>query len=92
VAVVGDSLAREPPAQLDLRDDGTAEALVDRDRVTDVIPVSVREQDQVAALGLDFTLGASRVALQERITWAAARESTNAECPSQVNSVGMSEI
>ena len=28
-AVVGDAVSSQPPAQLDLRDDGTAEALVD---------------------------------------------------------------
>ena len=36
---------------------GTAEALVDRDRVAEMVAVAVRQEDQVAALGLSLVLG-----------------------------------
>jgi hypothetical protein len=37
------------------------------DRVTDVVVVAVREQDQVTALGLELRLRAARIAGEERV-------------------------
>ena len=62
-----DALSREPAAQLDLRDDGAAELLCERDRVADVVAVAVREEDRVDPLGLLLRVGALRVPVQERI-------------------------
>src|SRR6185312_15159251 len=51
----------------DDRDDGASEPLVQSDRIADVVAVSVRQEDEVAALGLDLRLRTSRIALEERI-------------------------
>ena len=56
-AVVGDAVGGQPAAQLDLRDDGTVEALVDRHRVAEMVAVAVRQEDQVAPLGLRSSSG-----------------------------------
>ena len=60
--VVGDALLGEPAAQLDLGDDRAAEPLVECDRVADVIAVAVRDENEVAALGLELVGRARRVA------------------------------
>ena len=65
--VLLDSLGREPATQLDLCDDRTAEPLVERDGVADVIVVAVCQEDEVAALGLDLVRRAARIAVQERV-------------------------
>ena len=86
-AVVRDALRREPAAQLDLRDDGAAEALVQRDRVADVVVVPVRDGDQIDALGLALALGAARVAVQPGVDVEPVPpgvSSRKAACPSQV--------
>ena len=40
---------------------------MDRDGVSEVVAVAVGERDEIAALGLEFGLGALRVAAQERV-------------------------
>ena len=65
--VVGDAVAREPAPELDLRDNGAAELVVDGDRVADVVAVTVRHDDQVASLRSLFGLRSTGVAAQEGV-------------------------
>ena len=65
--VLWKALAGEPAAQLDLRDERALEPLRERDGVAHVIVVAVRDDEEIAALGLAFRVGAGRVAGQERV-------------------------
>ncbi len=65
--VLPDALAGEPSAELDDCDDRAPEPLVDRDRVTDVVAVTMGQRDQVTPLGRELRLGALRVSVQEWI-------------------------
>jgi hypothetical protein len=62
-----DAFRREPGAQLDDRDHRAAEPFVDRHGVADVVVVAVREDDQVAALGLTLRVRCLGVAGEEGI-------------------------
>jgi hypothetical protein len=62
-----DALALEPAAQLDERDHRRLELLPERDRVADVVAVTVCQRDQVDALRLPFRLGALGVPGQPRV-------------------------
>jgi hypothetical protein len=62
-----EALRGEPLAHLARRDDRAVEPLGERHRPRDVVVVSVRERDQVAAPGLDLVGRALRVAVEPRI-------------------------
>ena len=55
--VLGKALTREPVADLDQRDHGTAEALRELHRLAEMVAVAVGEHDQVDPLGLALVLG-----------------------------------
>ena len=59
--------ANHPRGKLDLRDERAPEPLRDRDGVANVVVVAVRDDEEIAALGLSFPVGAGRVAGQERV-------------------------
>src|SRR6185503_17473510 len=61
------ALPREPAPALHEGDHRRVEALVQRDRVADVVVVAVRDEDQVDPLRLLLGLRALRVPVQERV-------------------------
>jgi len=61
------ALLAEPASELDLRDDGRAVLLRDRNRVADVVAVAVRNGDDVGALGRCLPARTLRVPVQERV-------------------------